>query len=149
MLLLTGGDPAMSNLALVEAPEERVSFAFDGNSQCLDQVVALLFEQTSLPSDHCTRQFRDAEIGDPRIFKSYALKGVELPPSRMVISMSLHQTLIDASVWYRQLCPQREEFPLQPIIALDRTHRATTPNAPNFRIMSDGAAVGGRLDPGE
>ncbi|MGR9459452.1 endonuclease/exonuclease/phosphatase family protein (plasmid) [Rhizobium leguminosarum] len=42
MLLLTGGDPAMSNLALVEPPEQRISYVFDGNSQSLDQVVALL-----------------------------------------------------------------------------------------------------------
>ncbi len=41
MLLLTGGDPAMSNLALAEPPEERISYVFDGNSQSLDQVVAL------------------------------------------------------------------------------------------------------------
>ncbi|TCU41372.1 MULTISPECIES: endonuclease/exonuclease/phosphatase family protein [Rhizobium] len=42
MLLLTGGDPAMSNLALVEPPEERISYVFDGNSQSLDQVLVLL-----------------------------------------------------------------------------------------------------------
>jgi len=42
MQLLTGGNPAMTNLAMAEPPEERISYVFDGNSQSLDHVVVQL-----------------------------------------------------------------------------------------------------------
>ncbi len=42
ILLLTGGVPALRNLALDETPLERVSYVFDGNSQSLDHALVML-----------------------------------------------------------------------------------------------------------
>lgn len=42
MMLLTGGVPALTNLALADEPLERVSYNFDGNSQSLDHALVLL-----------------------------------------------------------------------------------------------------------
>jgi predicted extracellular nuclease len=42
MMLISGGDPSMANLAMAEPAVERISYVFDGNSQSLDHVVAKL-----------------------------------------------------------------------------------------------------------
>ncbi|MCA1367201.1 endonuclease/exonuclease/phosphatase family protein [Bradyrhizobium sp. BRP14] len=47
ILLLTGGVPAMRNLALDHSPVDRVSYTFEGNSQSLDHALVLLGEGQS------------------------------------------------------------------------------------------------------
>ncbi len=42
LLLLTGGDPALTNLALEQPPVERISYIYEGNSQSLDHMLVLL-----------------------------------------------------------------------------------------------------------
>jgi predicted extracellular nuclease len=42
LLLLTGGQPPLRNLAMADPPEERISYVFDGNSQSLDHVLVRL-----------------------------------------------------------------------------------------------------------
>ncbi len=54
LLLLTGGSPALTNLALADTAEERISYVFDGNSQSLDHVLTRLHadDQAILSTPH-------------------------------------------------------------------------------------------------
>lgn len=47
MLVFSGGEPALANLAMDATPVERISYVFEGNSQSLDHALVLLGEGQS------------------------------------------------------------------------------------------------------
>jgi len=74
MMLMTGGDPAMSNLAMSEPGVERISYVFDGNSQSLDHVVAKLganqtAEVTTLHVNSVMPESKQTSDHDPKYVK--------------------------------------------------------------------------------
>jgi len=74
MMLITGGDPAMSNLAMAEPGVERISYVFDGNSQSLDHVIVKLganqtAELTTLHVNSVMPESKQTSDHDPKYVK--------------------------------------------------------------------------------
>lgn len=51
MLVFSGGEPILTNLAMASEPLERISYVFEGNSQSLDHALVLLGEGQSATVD--------------------------------------------------------------------------------------------------
>jgi len=74
MMLITGGNPSMTNLALAEPEVERISYVFDGNSQSLDHVIAGLganqsAELTTLHINSVMPESKQTSDHDPKYVK--------------------------------------------------------------------------------